>query len=149
MLPEKPKKMLKRELFLLLAITSLFTTLSLNAQDVNIKLKEAEAFHKSYEFNKAIEIYNKLIKEATQDTTSRDAVANLSMLNKLIAQSQNGSSMLNFAYSPNVITAKESSTKTFFLLYPGFNNGRWILTPLEFAGESGERSYKKSLSQRK
>ncbi len=131
----------RRELFLLLIITSLFTTLSLNAQDINAQLKEAEAFHKSYEFNKAIEIYNKLIKETTQDTTSKDAVTNLSMLNKLLAQSQNGSNMLNFAYSPNVLTAKESSEKTFFLLYPGFNNGKWVLTPPEFAGESGERSY--------
>ena len=131
----------KRELFLLLIITSLFTTLSLNAQDISAQLKEAEAFHTSYEFNKAIEIYNKLIKETTQDTTSKDAVANLSMLNKLLAQSQNGSNMLDFAYSPNVLMAKESSAKTFFLLYPGFDNGKWVLTPPEFAGESGERGY--------
>lgn len=131
----------KRELFLLLIITSLFTTLSLNAQDISAQLKEAEAFHTSYEFNKAIEIYNKLIKETAQDTTSKDAVTNLSMLNKLLAQSQNGSNMLDFAYSPNVLMAKESSAKTFFLLYPGFDNGKWVLTPPEFAGESGERSY--------
>ena len=131
----------KRELFLLLIITSLFPALSLNAQNINAKLKEAEAFHKSYEFNKAIEIYNKLIKETAQDTTSKNAIADLSMLNKLLAQSQNGSNMLDFAYSPNTLTAKESSLKTYFLLYPGFNNGRWVLTPPEFAGESGERSY--------
>lgn len=130
----------KRELFLLLTITSLFTTLSLSAQNTDAKLKEAEAFHKSYEFNKAIEIYGKLIKEA-QDTTAKGSTADLSTLNKLLAQSQNGSNMLNFAYSPDIITAKESSIKAFFLLYPGFDNGKWVLTPPEFTGESGERSY--------
>lgn len=130
----------KRELFLLLTITSLFTTLSLNAQNTNAKLKEAEAFHKSYEFSKAIEIYGKLIKEA-QDTTAKGSTEDLSKLNKLLAQSQNGGNMLNFAYSPGIIAAKESSIKTFFLLYPGFDNGKWVLTPPEFTGESGERSY--------
>ena len=130
----------KKELSLLLIITSLLTTLSLGAQDMNAKLKEAESFHKSYEFNKAIEIYTGLMKGA-QDTTTEGVMGNINTLNKLLAQSQNGSSMLNFAYSPTVITTKEASLKNFFLLYPGFNSGKWVLTPREFAGESGERSY--------
>ncbi len=130
----------KKELSLLLVITSLLTTLSLGAQEMDAKLKEAETFHKSYEFNKAVEIYAGLMKEV-QDTTSEGVIGNINTLNKLLAQSQNGSSMLNFAYSPTVITAKEASIKNFFLLYPGFDRGKWVLTPPQFAGESGERSY--------
>ncbi|MBR4883045.1 MAG: PD40 domain-containing protein, partial [Bacteroidales bacterium] len=99
------------------------------AQGGNAEEKKAEALHKKYEFNQAIDIYRKVLDACTDSLKKTD-------LEKKLIRSENGLSLLEFAFEPAVVDKKRMSRKNFFLGYPGFEEGSWVKLPQQFAADA-------------
>jgi len=86
------------------------------------KLAQAESLRKEYRFNQAIEIYKGILSQ-TSDSVLRTEIT------RLIAKSENGLNMLQYATRPTVTGSKTLSVKDFFLYYPGVPDSVWHLVP--------------------
>lgn len=84
--------------------------------------KKAANLHNQYKFEQAVGIYNDILSKTT------DSVARAALESKII-QSENGKSLLDFAFKPDVVARETFARGDFYLHYPGFNDGSWVLTP--------------------
>ncbi|MFA6770832.1 MAG: hypothetical protein WCR71_06625 [Bacteroidales bacterium] len=84
------------------------------------KLQKAESFRKGYHFNEAIALYKEILSE------SNDSLFHLEIYS-LIAESENGINMLQYATRPTVTGKINLPVKDFFLYYPG--NQYWAVVP--------------------
>ena len=84
--------------------------------------KKAANLHNQYKFEQAVGIYNDILAKTT------DSVARAALESKII-QSENGKSLLDFAFKPDVVARETFARGDFYLHYPGFNDGSWVLTP--------------------
>ncbi|MEG1089366.1 MAG: hypothetical protein RSE02_07855 [Bacteroidales bacterium] len=89
---------------------------------------QADKLHKSYKFDEAIAIYQKMLEQST------DSLYKIGIENKLIL-SENGKALLEFACTPNVIANKKVAFEGFFLHYPGFKDKSWTPIPSNLLGE--------------
>lgn len=108
-------------LFTFLGLFFCAATLSYG-QNLSEDEKKGAQFHKEYNFEQAIHIYNRLL-EQTSDSAKRESLQNL------IMQSENGRSLLEFAFEPSVVAKKSFAKSTFFLHYPGFPDKSWCSAP--------------------
>lgn len=92
------------------------------AQSSGENEKKAALLHKEYKFEQALDIYNKVLARTT------DSIARLALESKII-QSENGMSLLDFAFEPQVVARKTFRKKDFFLHYPGFPDSSWVVSP--------------------
>ena len=69
------------------------------AQSSGENEKKAALLHKEYKFEQALDIYNKVLARTT------DSIARLALESKII-QSENGMSLLDFAFEPQVVARK-------------------------------------------
>lgn len=98
-------------------------------QTGNGEEKKAEALHRKYEFDQALVIYKKVLESCT------DSLKMMELEKKLI-QSENGLSLLEFAFEPGVVAKQRSQRGSFFLRYPGFEQKSWVKLPQQFAFEA-------------
>lgn len=84
--------------------------------------KKAANLHNQYKFEQAVGIYNDILAKTT------DSVARAALESKII-QSENGKSLLDFAFKPDVVARETFARGDFYLHYPGFKDGSWVLTP--------------------
>ncbi len=95
------------------------------AQISNNQEKEAALLHNRYEFGQAMEIYKKLLEQCT------DSLQRIKLESNII-QCENGLSLLEFAFEPNLVAKESFYRKQFFLHYPYMNEGKWIPLPKQF-----------------
>ena len=95
-------------------------------------LKKAAQLHKNYKFSEAIEIYSSILQQRPDSTlaTEADSLYNMEVQSLMIT-SENGSNMLRFASSPEVVAKRAFPSENFFLNYPGFEKGSWITPPAD------------------
>ena len=84
------------------------------------KLQKAKSFQKGYHFNEAIALYKDILRE------NRDSLFQLE-INSLIAESENGINMLQYATRPTVSGKTNLPARDFFLYYPGSH--KWVAIP--------------------
>lgn len=113
---------MKKRLTITVVLTTFLGVLGLSAQEVSVPKSKAEELHKAYQFDEAIANYNQLLNSTT------DSLLRIELENKMIL-SENGKAMLQFAFTPKVLAAKEYSLSNFFLSYPGFDNLSWKQIP--------------------
>ncbi len=123
---------MKKRSCLSIIIIALFSAVSAYSQQNAALLKQADELHRNYNFTKAIEIYATILGQRPDSTctTEADSLYNMEVKSRLIA-SENGSNMLLFASSPTVVAKQVFPAENFFLNYPGFNKGSWMLPPAE------------------
>ena len=110
---------------LILAFALLFSR-SVSAQ-VDSLLRVAEAHHKAYRFDDAIEAYDMAL-DFAEDTTALVDSALLSSINETLLLSENGSNMSKFVRKPKVVAKKMFSLDDFYLYYP-VENKSWRSLP--------------------
>ena len=84
--------------------------------------RKAATLHKQYKFGQAVEIYNAILQK-TVDSAARAA------LETRLIQSENGKSLLDFAFKPEVVAREAFAKGDFYLHYPGFGEGSWVVPP--------------------
>lgn len=92
----------------------------------NADEKKAEVLHNKYEFAQALAIYKKALENCA------DSLKIMELEKKLI-QSENGLSLLEFAFEPAVVAKQRSARGNFYLRYPGFAPKSWVQLPQQFA----------------
>jgi len=95
------------------------------------KLQKAESFRKGYHFNEAIALYKEILSK------SIDSLFNLK-INSLIAESENGINMLQYATHPTVVGKVNLPAKDFFLYYPGTH--QWASIPDSIITQSSTKN---------
>ena len=90
---------------------------------------KAKELHKAYQFDEAIANYNQLLNN-TSDSLLRIEIEDL------MIHSENGKAMLQYAFTPKVLAAKEYAFTNFFLSYPGFDNLSWKQIPKNLTQDS-------------
>ena len=100
----------------------LSASVCLYGQNFTENEKKAANLHNQYKFEQAVGIYNDILAKTT------DSVARAALESKII-QSENGKSLLDFAFKPDVVARETFARGDFYLHYPGFNDGSWVLTP--------------------
>lgn len=123
------RKFMKKHIGLsaIFLIFSLCPIISLSQTEKNDETK-ADRLHGKYEFGQAASLYKKELEKCT------DSLKRIVLEKKLI-QSENGMSLLEFAFEPIVEAAKQYPRKGFFLHYPGFEQGSWVKLPQQLAPE--------------
>ena len=121
---------MKKRRCLSIIIIALFSAVTAYSQQNAALLKQAEELHRNYNFTKAIEIYRSILAQRPDSTltTEADSLYNTEVKSRLIT-SENGSNMLQFASSPEIVAKQVFPAENFFLNYPGFNKGEWMLPP--------------------
>ena len=96
------------------------------------KFESAERLRRGYRFNEAIEIYKEILSQTT-DSLKRAEIGSL------IAKSENGLNMLQYASHPLVTGKITVPLSGFVLFYPGFKDSLWTIVPrvLNNSAESG------------
>lgn len=100
----------------------LFAPFLLFGQNVDEQLKQAEAYHNSYHFDKAIDVYSSLLESIT------DSIAKIDIVTKMV-RSENGKNMLQFATFPKVLLTKTVPAKDFYLYYSHLQDKSWAQLP--------------------
>ena len=106
---------------------------ALYSQNANAKLKNAEEHHKNYRFTEAAVIFRNFLDSRPDSTitTQADSALNAEIRMKLTA-SENGSNLLKFGSSPQLVTKKVFPINSFYLNIPGFDDHSWVLPPAEY-----------------
>lgn len=124
------RKLMKKDIGIFIVVwVAVLSTATSFAQTDNNAENRALSHHKKYEFEQAINIYKSLLDKCS------DSLMRISLENKII-QSENGLSLLDFAFEPETVTKKEFAKKDFFLHYPGFDNGSWIMLPKQLSPDT-------------
>ena len=84
--------------------------------------ESAERLRRGYRFNEAIEIYKEILSQTT-DSLKRAEIGSL------IAKSENGLNMLQYASHPLVTGKITVPLSEFVLFYPGFKDSLWTIVP--------------------
>ena len=115
---------------------------ALYSQNAAAKLKTAEEHHKNYRFTEAARIFRTFLESRPDSTltTQADSTLNAEVRMKLTA-SENGSNLLKFGSTPQLVTKKVFPTNTFYLNIPGFEENSWVLPPAEYAKGAEEKPY--------
>ena len=123
---------MKKRSCLSIIIIALFSAVTAYSQQNAALLKQADELHRNYSFEKAIEIYRSILDQRPDSTltTEADSLYNMNVKSRLIT-SENGSNMLLFASSPAVVAKQVFPAENFFLNYPGFKKGSWMLPPAD------------------
>ena len=131
---------MKKRSCLSIIIIALFSAVTAYSQQNTALLKQADELHSKYNFAKAIEIYRSILEQRPDSTltTEADSLYNMEVKSRLIT-SENGSNMLLFASSPTVVAKQVFPAENFFLNYPGFNKGSWMLPPAEAASAEEQK----------
>ena len=129
-----------------ICISIIFATLAglqaLYSQNIPAKLKTAEEHHKNYRFTEAAQIFRSFLESRPDSaiTTQADSALNAEVRMKLTA-SENGSNLLKFGCSPQLVTKKVFPTNTFYLNIPGFKDNSWVLPPAEYAKDAANTPF--------
>ncbi len=123
------RKFMKKHIGLsaIFLIFSLCPIVSLSQTEKNDETR-ADNLHGKYEFEQAASLYKKEL-EKCADSLKRI------VLEKKMIQSENGMSLLEFAFEPVVVAAKKYPRKDFFLHYPGLADKSWVKLPQQLAPE--------------
>ena len=123
---------MKKRSCLSIIIIALFSAVTAYSQQNTALLKQADELHRNYSFSQAIEIYRSILDQRPDSTltTEADSLYNMEVKSRLIT-SENGSNMLLFASSPSIVAKQVFPAENFFLNYPGFKKGSWMLPPAE------------------
>lgn len=123
------RKFMKKHIGLsaIFLIFSLCPIVSLSQTEKNDETR-ADNLHGKYEFEQAASLYKKEL-EKCADSLKRI------VLEKKMIQSENGMSLLEFAFEPVVEAAKKYPRKDFFLHYPGLADKSWVKLPQQLAPE--------------
>lgn len=108
----------------------IFVCLTVTAQNANLptELKKAQQLRLTYQFDDALAIFNKLLREKT------DSVFQVEILRE-ITLCENGKNMIKFTASPAVIACEKVSLKEFYHYYDLSLPGFWSLTPTSLSKE--------------
>lgn len=125
---------MKKHICLSIIFIALAGVQALYSQNAVTKLKNAEEHHKNYRFTEAAQIFRTFLESRPDSTltSQADSALNAEVRMKLTA-SENGSNLLKFGSSPQLVTKKLFPMNTFYLNIPGFNEGSWVLPPAEYA----------------
>lgn len=123
---------MKKRSCLYIIIIALLSAITSYSQPNAAQLKQADELHRKYNFTKAIGIYRSILGQRPDSTlaTEADSLYNMEIKGRLIT-SENGSNMLQFASTPTVVAKQVFPAENFFLNYPGFKKGSWMLPPAE------------------
>lgn len=116
-----------RRISLIILYCFLFLQLLPAQNQTEINIKRASSLHRSYEFDKAINLLDGMLKN------NSDSLAGLKM-DSLKLLCINGRTMLEFADRPEVIAAQEAAASSFFLKYPLFPDRSWMPVPESLTG---------------
>ncbi len=133
---------MKRHLYISIILTAILGPFCGYAQDYTQQVKQAQKLHNSYQFDKALEIYNSILSQRPDSTltTEADSLYNMD-LQKMAIASENGKNMLKYASAPQLISKKVYPATNFFLHYPGFENGNWVAPPAEFTTQATDNPH--------
>ena len=133
---------MKKHICLSFIFIALASAQALYSQNAAAKLKSAEEHHKNYRFNEAAEIFRSFLESRPDSTltTQTDSALNADVRIKLTA-SENGSNLLKFGSSPQLITKKVFPINDFYLNIPGFKENSWVLPPAEYAKGAAGKPY--------
>ncbi len=123
------RKFMKKHIGLsaIFLIFSLCPIVSLSQTEKNDETR-ADNLHGKYEFEQAASLYKKELEKCA------DSLKCI-VLEKKMIQSENGMSLLEFAFEPVVVAAKKYPRKDFFLHYPGLDDKSWVKLPQQLAPE--------------
>lgn len=113
---------MKRSILLPLFFAVAFNLAAGQTQEGTDKFERAESLRKEYRFSDAIKLYTQLLSETTDSLLKRD-------LNLLIAKSENGINMLQYASKPTVTSFITVSRADFFLYIPSLGGAKWANLP--------------------
>ena len=109
---------------------TLFTLLTLSfaagAQVLSDEATRAGKLYRGYDFEGALEIYNKLLETETDSTM-------LALLQEKALLCENGLNLIRYANEPEVVTRRTFAAKEFFLWYSHLAEGGWIASPNAFS----------------
>lgn len=127
---------MKKRRCLSIIVIAVLGTITAYSQNNSALVKQAADFHKNYNFTKAISIYESILKQRPDSTlmNETDSLYNMDIESRLIT-SENGSNLLRFASSPQVVAKQVFPAENFFLNYPGFEKKSWVSPPSEFTAE--------------
>lgn len=130
---------MKMRICLYITILALAAATTGFSQDYTKKLEEAAKYHNGYNFNKAIEIYNAILAARPDSTLQNeaDSAFNFKVHTNLV-MSENGKNLLQYAFIPSPVTQKDFPATSFYLNYPGFENGSWVTPPAQYIKEGEE-----------
>ena len=133
---------MKKHICLSVIFIALAGLQALYSQNAAAKLKTAEEHHKNYRFTEAAQIFRTFLESRPDSTltSQADSALNAEVRMKLTA-SENGSSLLKFGSSPQLITKKVFPTNTFYLSIPGFPGNSWVLPPAEYVKDSTDTPF--------
>ncbi|HIZ85785.1 MAG TPA: hypothetical protein IAC04_04775 [Candidatus Coprenecus stercoravium] len=98
---------------------------------------QADIFHKNYQFDKAIELYENILDSlsSTGDSSGMDKVAGL------LTQCQNGLNMMQYIVRPEPVAVKSVPVKEFFLYLKDLPDKSWIPVPNPFVKTPGSGTH--------
>ena len=125
---------MKKRSCLSIILIALISITAGHAQDLEKKLDQAAQHHKNYRFSEAVQIYRTILESRPDSTlaTAADSALNASIWSSLTA-SENGTNLLKYGLSPQLVTKKVFQLDIFHLYYPGFPNKSWSPIPSEYA----------------
>lgn len=126
-----------RRIVILCAAIAAFSSYFSYAQGDDKKLC-ADSLHASYQFEKAVELYNQMIEESAADT-----LACIGLRKKLML-AENGRNMSRFVQTPTVVSKKCFPTDDFFLYYP-LEDRSWRALPNVLDSSAVANEYVKAL----
>lgn len=113
---------MKKSIFLPLFFVMAYSLAAGQTQEGAVKFEQAESLRREYRFVDAIKLYKEIQEEST------DSVYNRS-IDLLIAKSENGIQMLQYASRPLVTAKITAPRKDFFLYIPGLEKSYWANLP--------------------
>lgn len=118
----------------ILIFTVFLAPAALLSQGIDQQLERARGYHNSYDFDKALGIYESVLKSVTDSLKKNEVIEQMVL-------SQNGKNMLQFATIPTVVSKKCVPANDFYLYYSHLQDKSWIPLPNEFVKESGHPFY--------
>lgn len=113
---------MKKSIILPLFFVMAYSLAAGQTQEGAVKFEQAESLRREYRFVDAIKLYKEIQEEST------DSVYN-SSIDLLIAKSENGIQMLQYASRPLVTAKITAPRKDFFLYIPGLEKSYWANLP--------------------
>ena len=117
---------------ILTSIISILLPLSLFAQTntVQEEMRRADELRGKYRFEEAADVYSSAIRMLPDSLlTPADSILKLELNDRLL-MAENGVSMMDFAYVPDVVARHRFSIEDFFLYYP-LADGSWRPVPCQ------------------
>lgn len=113
---------MKKHRLLIPVLLTLLFPFSLHGQEIGEQIRNAGKLHGKYEFEKAAGVYKAILEKST-DSLERMAIG------QLLIQSENGISLMEYAYKPVVVASGIYDSSSFFLHYSGYPDSSWIKMP--------------------